>query len=255
MNSKLNLRIMRLGLLFALSTFNTLCLADSVVVASTASDYAAGQVIAAGQGIELAEGESVRLLTGSGRTLTVRGPHSGAVEEGGDAAGKDVTRVLTTLLSGPAQDTSTLGATRAISPLASEVAVTEESPGADPVRVDVTRSGKYCVRSGARVLIPRPSGSREDRLSLTNQATGSTETLVWGSSAQAIEWPVSLPAQGDLQVLARLGMLGGPVRLTFIPLALESDDPGAMAVHLIELGCRTQAQPYLRQLAAQPLAE
>jgi hypothetical protein len=253
MRSNVKVKMLRIGLLLAFLAVGPICSADSVIVASTSPDYAAGQVIGTGQGIELAEGESVRLLTGSGRTLTIRGPYSGVVEEGSDVKDKGVTPVLVTLLSGPAQDNSTLGATRSALPLDSGAAPTEVNDDAMAVRVDVTRSGKYCIRPGAKILISRPADSREDRLSLTNQATSSTETLVWGGDARAIEWQVNMPAEGELQFLARLGLLGGPVRLELIPVTFESDEPGAMAVRLLERGCQAQAQPLLRQLAAQPL--
>ncbi len=245
-------RLAQAGLAVAMLTASMLSLADGVVVASTSSKYQPGNVIGSGQGIELSAGESLRLLTGSGQTLTVQGPHAGPVDAAGGVGESNVTQALTSLLSGPSQDTSILGATRSAVP-ANQHATGVVNDDIHTVNLDVTRSGSYCVPQGASIVIPRPDGARDDRLLLSDRASGATETLSWGGDGKPIPWPEKLPLQGGLEVLARLGMLGGPVRLQLTPIEFRSEEPGAMAVQLIEQGCRAQAWPLLQKLAAQPL--
>ena len=93
--------------------------AEFVVVAGGAPGLMPGQVVQSGATLEIPAGASVTLVSESGKTLTLKGPHSGSAgtgSAGGGNPGPGLIKALSGLLTVWGQETASLGTMRGVQP-------------------------------------------------------------------------------------------------------------------------------------------
>ena len=91
--------------------------AEFVVVAGGAPGLMPGQVVQSGATLEIPTGASVTLVSESGKTLTLKGPHSGPAGTGGGGnPGPGLIKALSGLLTVSGQETASLGTMRGVQP-------------------------------------------------------------------------------------------------------------------------------------------
>lgn len=225
------------GVFVAAVTFSALA-ADSVVVASNAPGITPGQNVKADEPLQIPKSASVTLVFESGKTLTVKGPHSGpmgAVGEGG-GDGRLLT-ALTDLLLGSGRETEATGAMR-------QDAIPASPP--DPWVIDIGRAGDHCVPAGGPVKLWRAAKTRN--LLLKNLADKSKSVTDWPAETNTLEWPSQVTLDGGTEYLARVKGSRNPTRFVvhLVPADLPSD--AHRAVWMADKGCVEQAKRLLTLL-------
>ncbi|MBI3113091.1 MAG: hypothetical protein HYZ04_01085, partial [Rhodospirillales bacterium] len=147
--------------------------ADLVVVASSAPGVAPGSVVKSDAVLKIPAGASVTLISGTGKTVTLKGPHSGPPGAGGDGAGSpDLIASLSGLLTGSERETGALGTMRALAPTA---------PPTDPWVIDVGQSGDHCVAAAGAATLWRGSSSHARFVSIIDLKDNSQADADWPS--------------------------------------------------------------------------
>lgn len=130
--------------------------ADAVVMASTASDYGIGRVVADGEAVILPEGAGIHLLEASGRVVSLTGPFEGPL----DAAPRDrAPAAAAALWTGGSFSQTDLGAARSLAP-------------PDTVR-DVLTAGPR--RPGRHCILDPDGGKEAPEVSAGGRAPGGVE--------------------------------------------------------------------------------
>ncbi len=214
--------------------------ANLVVVASTAPGLAPGQIIHSDDPLEVPNGARVTLVSETGKTLIVPGPHSGPAENGAGPGGNDGLLVsLSGLLSGPNRETASLGTMRAAAPPPSPT---------DPWVIDTGAWGHHCVPAKGPAVLWRGKAGRPRTLILKNLSDRSKSVTPWPAGAQTLPWPSKTTlGEGD-KYLARMkgGRVSSKLVLHLVPEGLPTD--AHRAAWMADKGCLRQARRLLARL-------
>ena len=211
---------------------------DAVLVSSTVEHYVPGSVISDSQTLALSAGASATLLFRSGDIVRLKGPFEGRLDAIRPAAAPGGAEGLVQALRGQGVEAAVIGATRVVPP-------PHASKPGEPVYVEVQRSAIYCVgpkdalwlRSsfvpGGVVRLRRGRSLRE---------------VAWPEGAQRVAWPDDLLVEdGDrFEVIDEKG--GIAATMIFHRFDPPSAPRAWIAAALLS-GCRSQAEPALRELA------
>jgi hypothetical protein len=213
---------------------------DAVLVSSTVEHYVPGSVISDSQTLALSAGASATLLFRSGEIVRLKGPFEGRLDAIRPAAAPGGAEGLVQALRGQGVDATTIGATRGVTVPSARSAMT----GA-PVNVDARSSAIYCV-------------GPKDTLWLRNSSVAggvirlrrgrSLREVAWPEGAERVEWPADIMVEdGDrFDVIDDKGAVAAT--MIFHRLNPPSSDTAWIAAGLLS-GCRSQAEPALRELA------
>ena len=199
-----------------------------------------GQRIDAGKTITLPPETSVRLLSATGRMISISGPFSGPVaapETGAPAGDAQVVARLAKFLSERPAATSALGAMRSV-PL---TAHTKEP--SDPWHIVISESDIQCGRP-PHIQMWRKDARKEAHLQLTS-AGGDAVRVVWPKEQNTLP----LPAQFVVDQSSFQAVVGNQVmtvRLRLSPEALSN--PAEIADWMVATGCKRQAILFLETL-------
>ncbi|MCB9946511.1 MAG: DUF4384 domain-containing protein [Rhodospirillaceae bacterium] len=216
--------------------------AEAVVIASTAPDLPAGQVIADGDAIVLPEGTTVTLITQAGETLTLTGPHESALDPASGRVGTLST--IAQLVQGPPDDLSTLGATRGGFSAGSIPEL--ESEGS--VVVTVGRATSVCVAPDEPPTLRRRAVEGELRLTLVAD-DGPAGEVYWAADQHDALWPEALPLVDGVDYLIRENGSDATVRVRVMARNGKGEVEWISA--LAEAGCMAQAYVALTRLRDQ----
>lgn len=211
--------------------------ADLVVVASSDPGLAPGSVVKSDAVLKIPAGASVTLISGTGKTVTLKGPHSGPPGTVGDGAGSaDLIASLSGLLKGSEKETGALGTMRAMAPPA---------PPTDPWVIDVGQSGDHCVAAAGPAMLWRGSGSQARVVSIIDLKDNSQFDADWPAGAETLAWPSKVPLADGGRYLARMKGSATATRLTVhrVPAQLPTD--AHRAAWMADKGCRLQARRLL----------
>ncbi|HKF73061.1 MAG TPA: hypothetical protein VKB68_15015, partial [Stellaceae bacterium] len=129
--------------------------AELVVVEARGLTLKPGQVVDDGQKLTLQKGDEITLVDESGAVIKLRGPYD-AAPNAGSGSGVDISNALAVLSTGGSQ--SAMGVVRA---------KVEDVTLPDPWVIDVTHSGKACVRPGTSVVFWRQQSAGTAKLRIT----------------------------------------------------------------------------------------
>ena len=230
-----------IGLVLVLSALPASA-AEFVVVAGGAPGLMPGQVVQSGATLEIPAGASVTLVSESGKTLTLKGPHSGPAGTGGGGGGNPgpgLIKALSGLLTVSGQETASLGTMRGVQP---------PPPPPDPWVVDIGRSGDHCVPAKGTVRLWRAKKDKARILSLKNLGDKSKSVTDWPAGSSALAWPAEVTLGNGARYLLRLK--GSRARRKFnlhlVPAGLPTD--AHRAAWMAKKGCETQAMRLLSRL-------
>jgi len=211
--------------------------ADLVVVASSAPGVAPGSVVKSDTVLKIPVGASVTLISGTGKTVTLKGPHSGPPGAGGGGTGSpDLIASLSGLLKGSERETGALGTMRALAPPA---------PPTDPWVIDVGLSGDHCVAAAGVATLWRGSSSHTRPVSIIDLKDNSQLDVDWPAGAATLAWPSTVPLADGGRYLVRMKGSATAAKLTVhrVPAQLPTD--AHRAAWMADKGCRPQARRLL----------
>ena len=212
---------------------------EVVVVASSAPKIMPGQIVTADGYLEIPAGARVTLVSESGKSVTVNGPHSGRLSFAGESSEKQsLISALSSLLSISEKETSSLGLIRANTPQAPST----------PWVIDIGRPGDHCVPAGSPVKLWRARNAKARTLSLKNLADKSSSDADWPAATSTRNWPSKVTLEDGASYFVQLK--GARTGRTLVVHLVPSDLPSEAhrAVWMAEKGCVEQAKQLLARL-------
>ena len=219
-------------MLMALSLFTLLLApgaraAELVVIEATGTSLKAGQTIDDRERLVLKDGEQVSLVGEDGNVRKLRGPYDrapGAASEGG----VEISKALAALTSG---QRSEYGVIR------SKV---DNVNLPTPWVVDVTHSGKVCVRPGSAVVFWRQQAAGAVKLRILPADRSWRAEAEWPAGASQLTAPSNFPI-GDRQTyLVDAGGTSATITLVQVPASLSTDR--MRAAWMLEKNCLSQTK-------------
>jgi hypothetical protein len=214
--------------------------AQRVVIDSSAATLEPGQVLDSSTTITLKADTHVSVIDPDGKVTTVRGPFKGTLGAS-DKPRKDGSALidsLARLLASPTGGVSAFGGTRA-----------PDAPSPpDAWSIDVSKSGKRCVRAGQPPALHRKGPFAHASTTIKNLARNSRAKTDWPAGSNRAEWPAGLAVEdgGTYLMNTNSGALSTRLVLAILPPTLPS--PAHQVAWLAENGCRRQARTLLKDL-------
>lgn len=228
-----------IGLILMTVAFSAHAL-ELVVITSSAPGLKPGQIVNSSEPLQIPEGATVTLVSNSGKTIILKGPHKGP--SGFISAGTGDTRLISSLaglLSGSGKDTASLGTVRSVG---------SPPPPTDPWVVDVGKSGDHCVPAKGPVTLWRAKSTAKKKFSLKNLSDRTKALTGWPAGASILKWPANVRLKDGARYLARFkgSRSARKFILHLVPDHLPSD--AHRAAWMAEKGCENQAIRLLSRL-------
>lgn len=212
---------------------------DAVLVSSSVERYVAGSVVSDSQTLTLPAGASATLLFRSGDIVRLKGPFEGRLDAVLPAAAPGGVQGLVHALTERGVDASVVGASRG------EITLPHTARAGEPVYVEAQRSAIYCV--GPKDTLWLRSSSVAGGIVRLRHGRSLRE-VAWPEGAQRVQWPDDILVEdGD-----RFEAIDDKGGIAATMIFHRFDPPAAsrawIATALLS-GCRSQAEPALRELA------
>lgn len=209
---------------------------ELVVIASTDAEIGIGSLLDGSRAIQLAEGNSITLVSADGRTLKLRGPYLGRPDPVLSTGGNDLLEALSAIVKPIERDVSTAGIMR------SSLYAPKQ-----PWVIDSGQSGAHCVLPGRPVLLWRPIAI--GAASVVLKAQDGEATVTWQDGSYTVPWPAALALTDGATYQLESTFTGKSQRLNIhqVPGALDSAVSRAVWMH--EQGCTAQARALLGTLS------
>jgi len=172
--------VIGLAAIFALALVTSAQAGQIVVIKSDAPEIVPGTIFDDDKSISVEAGNSVTLITETGKIIAIAGPFEGKAETSSEASnsnGKNIIAALSTIAKGAGSSDQALGATRA-GPL--------ELQPPTPWHITVEQTGEQCFRGGA------PEFWREESWMerfLTIKSDNATVEVSWPVNQETLLWP------------------------------------------------------------------
>ena len=209
--------------------------AELVVVEARGLTLKPGQVVDDSQRLTLQRGDEVTLVDENGAVIKLRGPYDAAPSAGNGASGVDVSNVLAALSAGGSQ--SSMGVVRA---------KVENVTLPNPWVVDVTHSGKACVRAGTSVVFWRQQAAGAAKLRITPVDRTWRAESEWAAGASELPAPAMVPVMDRQTYVFDLGGQTATVTLVQMPASLGTDR--MRAAWMLQKNCLSQTKALITTL-------
>ena len=203
--------------------------AELVVVEARGVTLKPGQVIDDAQKLTLQRGDELTLVDESGAVIKLRGPYDGSPSAGNGSSGVDVSNVLAVLSNGGSQ--SAMGVVRA---------KVEDVTLPDPWVIDVTHTGKVCVRPGTSVVFWRQESAGATRLRIMPVDRTWRAESEWPAGASELPAPAIFPITDRQTYVFDLGGRTATVTLVQVPASLGTDR--MRAAWMLQKSCLSQTK-------------
>ncbi len=202
--------------------------AELVVVEARGLTLKPGETIDDSQKVTLQRGDELTLVDESGSVIKLRGPYDAAPSAGG-TSGLDVSNALAALSTGGTQ--SAMGVVRG---------KVEDVTLPNPWVIDVTHSGKACVRPGTTVVFWRqqPAGPAKLRIMPVDR-TWRAESE-WPAGESELPAPTMFPITDRQTYVFDLGGQTATVTLVHVPASLGTDR--MRAAWMLQKNCLAQTK-------------
>lgn len=213
---------------------------DLVVVGGGAPNLQLGQIVKSDTPLVIPAGSTVTLVSESGKTVTLKGPHEGSAGIGNEGGGSvSLVSSLSSLLSASGMKTSSLGVMRSGAP---------PPPPADPWVIDIGQSGDHCVAANGPVRLWRAKNAKKRILSLKNLRDKSKSVIDWPAGTSTLNWPSDVALIDGARYLLRLK--GSRAVRKFNVYLVPGDLPTTAhkAAWLADKGCKKQAKRLLARI-------
>ena len=201
---------------------------ELVVVESRGLTLKPGETIDDAQKITLQKGDELTLVDESGAVIKLRGPYDAAPNAGG-GSGMDVSNALAALSAGGSQ--SAMGVVRA---------KVENVTLPDPWVVDVSHSGKACVRPGSTVVFWREQSAGEAKLRIMPVDRTWRAESQWPAGSNELPAPSLFPITDRQTYVFDLGGQTATVTLVHVPASLGTDR--MRAAWMLQKNCLNQTK-------------
>ena len=208
--------------------------AELVVVEARGLTLKPGQVVDDGQKLTLQKGDEITLVDESGAVIKLRGPYD-AAPNAGSGSGVDISNALAVLSTGGSQ--SAMGVVRA---------KVEDVTLPDPWVIDVTHSGKACVRPGTSVVFWRQQSAGTAKLRITPVDRTWRAESEWPAGASELTAPAMFPFTDRQTYVFDLGGQTATVTLVHVPASLGTDR--MRAAWMLQKNCLTQTRALITAL-------
>ena len=155
---------------------------EFVVLTSTVSSVSVGQVVSAGQKIEIPDKARLVLINETGKTMTLKGPYSG-VPGGNSAPQKSrFIKALASLVTTTEQDTRAIGAIRAAGIRTKRQAL----------MINISETGDYCLLDGTTEEVTRYKSETFADVTIVAAKGGQSTSFLWPNETRDVPWPGDL---------------------------------------------------------------
>lgn len=180
--------------------------------------------------LDIPEHDQLTIMTASGDTIQVNGPHKGPVSAtgGGDPG---MLQKLSEVLQ---EKQGAFGTTREI-----EFQATPGERKSDPWAIDADFSGTACVFAGrpAQLFLPKSAGATS--VTIKDEKSGASAAISWPSDSVEAPWPAALPAvDGDSYTVS----FGTSHRTITLKKVAAASSEGQGALLAAGAGCNGQAR-------------
>jgi hypothetical protein len=215
---------------------------DFTVIESSTAAWIKGAAVNDSAVVSLSAGQSVVLLSKSGKILRLSGPFAGAPAGAGAAPSNRAMEALTDAVLGRDAGASSLGGVRGnMTAIAPDTTV----PG---TAIEVMRGGTWCLENGASPMMSRAPFKRSavvivDRLADDGGVVESSEAP-WQAWSTLADWPsgVAIADQSAYRVAIN-GEAPAEFRLRIIPT--DADQAANRLNWMAAAGCQTQVRTAL----------
>lgn len=213
---------------------------DLVVVGGGTPDLQPGQIVKSDAVLNIPAGSTVTLVSESGKTVTLKGPHTGPAGIGNEKVGNaGLISSLSSLLAGSGKEISSLGVMRAFAP---------PPLPTDPWVIDIGQSGDHCAAANGPVKLWRGKNVKAWVVSLKNLADKSKSTTNWPAGASTLEWPSDVTLVNGARYLLRKKGSRAVKKFTMHLLPGDLPSPTHKVAWMADKGCKTQAKRLLARL-------
>lgn len=163
------------------------------VLESTAPNVKAGSAFAMDDRVTVPAGASVRVVTPSGKTQTIKGPYSGKAADltAGQKANDGVIAWIKNLVQTGGSHEKTPGATRSMR-------APETPAGFSWTAVPTTTDSTICVEKGARLQLRRTSSQlAADRITVVDLTTAARADVEFAAGSTTAPWPAGVTPRDD----------------------------------------------------------
>lgn len=208
--------------------------AELVVVEARGITLKPGEVVNDGQKLTLQKGDELTLVDESGAVIKLRGPYDAAPSAGG-GSGVDISNALAALSTGGSQ--SAMGVVRA---------KVEDVNLPDPWVIDVTHSGKACVRPGTPVIFWRQQSAGSTNLRIMPVDRTWRAEAEWPAGKSELQVPEMFPITDRQTYVFDLGGQTATVTLVHVPASLGTDR--MRAAWMLQKNCLNQTKALVATL-------
>jgi hypothetical protein len=208
--------------------------AELVVVESRGLTLKPGETVDDTQKITLQKGDELTLVDESGAVIKLRGPYDGTPNSG-SGSGVDISNALAALSAGGSQ--SAMGVVRA---------KVENVSLPDPWVVDVSHSGKACVRPGSSVVFWRQQSAGQAKLRIMPVDRTWRAESEWPAGASELPAPAMFPITDRQTYVFDLGGQTATVTLVHVPASLGTDR--MRAAWMLQKNCLNQTKALIATL-------
>jgi hypothetical protein len=223
-----------------------------VLQSNTATLFHKSQMLDGRQKISLPDGAVIVLMDETGRTVTIKGPYTGAPGGADRENGPTFLQRLSAMIQSPegSAEHPVLGATRAFETLPAPP---------DLWAIDVTNGGSMCTRAPSRLstggmALWRPAPRPAAMLTITGP-DGASAQVAWAAGEAMVSWPPSIRTADSGAYKAQLDP--GPAPQSFVLHVAPGPFSGETALleWLSSSNCVAQARAMLVDMAGRRVVE
>ena len=212
---------------------------ELVIIESQSDRYYSGEVLQNGCSVRLVEGETLTLLSESGKLSKLTGPHTGSPTLGSTPSAEPLLPALAALVTTSGADLNSMGGSRG---LEAPRPTTPEPVDSAAWNLVPERGGTQCVVEGASVHLWRADSEATARLVIQKLEPSQTHETDWQGGDTRIAWPEAIPLTEGATYLIRVGH-ALPFHQIKLRKLSRSASSGAQAVGwLFARDCRAQAR-------------
>ncbi|HLJ20330.1 MAG TPA: hypothetical protein VKU84_09035, partial [Stellaceae bacterium] len=187
-----------------------------------------GEVVNDTQKVTLQRGDELTLVDESGAVIKLRGPYDGPPTAGG-GSGVDISNVVAALGTGGSQ--SAMGVVRA---------KVDDVTLPDPWVIDVTHSGKACVRPGTAIVFWRQQSAGPAKLRIMPVDRTWRAESEWPAGTSELPAPTIFPITDRQTYVFDVGGQTATVTLVHVPASLATDR--MRAAWMLQKNCLNQTK-------------
>ena len=243
-------KLLAFGLLLNIVAFRTEA-AELVIFETTSPEFKAGQIIDGNKPLILKVGQSVSLLSPSGKMLKIQGPFEAAPAlQESKSDGPEVIDALKGLVAPRKADKGSLGVIRDAG-----IKVTDKDDGIlmpeaiglpEPWVIDISNSGNHCVRYNSSIVFWRYETTNDVEIKITKPQKGWAANTVWPKGFNKLEAPSSLILQDGEKLEVEIENQKTQIAIHVIPGSVANETMQTAWMNLKK--CTPQASALLSKL-------